>query len=57
MYPIQKLQEDIQLEQWQFEEIRKGLDEADRGEFADQQEVEQVLRKWSRQTEKSRRNS
>jgi hypothetical protein len=30
------------LAQWQIEEIKKALDEADRGEFASDEEVEQV---------------
>jgi predicted transcriptional regulator len=34
--------------QWQIEEIKKGLDEADRGEFASDEEVEQVLTRWTR---------
>jgi predicted transcriptional regulator len=28
------------LERWQIEEIKKGLEEADRGEFASDEEVE-----------------
>jgi predicted transcriptional regulator len=33
--------------QWQIEEIKKALDEADRGEFASDEEVEQVLKRWT----------
>jgi len=36
------------LERWQIEEIKKGLAEADRGEFASDEEVEQVLKHWLR---------
>jgi predicted transcriptional regulator len=36
------------LERWRIEEIKKGLDEADRGEFASDEEVEQVLKRWTR---------
>jgi RHH-type transcriptional regulator, rel operon repressor / antitoxin RelB len=36
------------LDQWQVEEIKKAIDEADRGEFASDQEVEQVLKRWTR---------
>jgi hypothetical protein len=33
---------------WQIEEIKKALNEADRGEFASEEEVEQVLKRWTR---------
>ena len=36
------------LEKWQIEEIKKALDEADRGEFASEEEVEQTLKRWMR---------
>jgi predicted transcriptional regulator len=36
------------LAPWQIAEIKKGLDEADRGEFASDEEVEQVLKRWTR---------
>ncbi|MGA2235524.1 MAG: hypothetical protein ABSG23_08625 [Terriglobales bacterium] len=36
------------LGQWQIEEIEKGIDEADRGEFASDEEVEEVLKRWMR---------
>jgi predicted transcriptional regulator len=36
------------LERWQIEEIKKGLEEADRGEFASDEEVEQTLKRWTR---------
>jgi RHH-type transcriptional regulator, rel operon repressor / antitoxin RelB len=33
------------LERWQIEEIEKAIAEADRGEFASDEEVEQVLKR------------
>jgi len=36
------------LGQWQIEEIEKGIDEADRGEFASDEEAEQLLKRWTR---------
>ncbi len=36
------------LERWQIGEIEKALDEADRGEFASDEEVEQVVERWTR---------
>ena len=40
--------ESIELEKWQIDEIKKALDEADRGEFASEEEVEQTLKRWMR---------
>jgi len=40
--------ESVELEKCQIDEIKKGLDEADRGEFASDTEVEQVLKRWTR---------
>ncbi|MGA7558842.1 MAG: hypothetical protein WCF61_16755 [Terriglobales bacterium] len=34
------------VERWQIEEIKKGLEEADRGEFASDEEVDEVLKRW-----------
>jgi predicted transcriptional regulator len=36
------------VEKWQIEEIKKGIAAADRGEFASDEEVEQVLKRWTR---------
>ncbi|HLM80627.1 MAG TPA: hypothetical protein VK302_08335 [Terriglobales bacterium] len=36
------------LARWQIEEIEKAIAEADRGEFASDQEVEEVLKRWTR---------
>ena len=35
------------LEQWQDEEVRKGIAEADAGEFASDEEVEAFFTKWT----------
>jgi RHH-type rel operon transcriptional repressor/antitoxin RelB len=36
----------VELQEWQITEIRKGLQEADAGEFATDQEVAEVFSKW-----------
>jgi RHH-type rel operon transcriptional repressor/antitoxin RelB len=36
------------VDRWQIEEIKKGISEADRGEFASDEEVEQLLKRWTR---------
>jgi predicted transcriptional regulator len=38
----------VALGQWQIEEVTKGLDEADRNEFANNEEVEQSLKRLTR---------
>ncbi|MGD1216145.1 MAG: hypothetical protein ABR861_14285 [Terriglobales bacterium] len=38
----------VALDQWQIEEIAKGIDKADRDEFASDKEVEQSLKRWTR---------
>jgi len=35
------------LSTWQIDEIKKGIEEADRGEFASDREVQKVLKNWS----------
>jgi len=42
------IREYVALNDWQIEEIKKGIAEADRGQFASQQEVERVVKKWTR---------
>src|SRR5437870_12195120 len=37
------IREYVALNEWQIEEIKKGLAEADRGEFATEKDVKQVL--------------
>jgi len=36
------------LNEWQIREIKQALAEADRGEFASDEEVNRVLTKWQR---------
>jgi RHH-type transcriptional regulator, rel operon repressor / antitoxin RelB len=42
------IREYVALNEWQIEEIKKGVAEADRGEFATEKDVKQVLNKWKR---------
>jgi len=36
------------VERWQIEEIKKGIAEADRGEFASDEEMQQTLKRLTR---------
>lgn len=38
----------VELNAWQIEEIKKGLEEADRGDFATDAEVERSVKRWTR---------
>jgi len=38
----------VDLNEWQIEEIKTALKEADAGDFAEESEVEAVVRKWRR---------
>ena len=42
------IREFVTLNEWQIEEIKKGLAEADRGEFATDEEVDAVVKRWTR---------
>ena len=42
------VEEYIALNQWQIDEIKKAVTEADRGEFASEEEVEKTFKKWKR---------
>jgi RHH-type transcriptional regulator, rel operon repressor / antitoxin RelB len=42
------IREYVALNNWQIEETRKGLVEADRGEFASDKDVQRTLKKWMR---------
>ena len=42
------VQEYVKLNEWQIKEIKKAVAEADRGEFASDEEVQRVVRKWKR---------
>ena len=44
----QAIQEFVTVNEWQIDEIRKGLAEADAGDFATDEEVQQVMKKWTR---------
>ncbi len=42
------IREYVALNDWQIEEIKKGLREADAGDFATDEEMEQTIGKWVR---------
>jgi RHH-type rel operon transcriptional repressor/antitoxin RelB len=42
------IREYVSLNEWQIAEIQKSLAEADRGDFASDQEVRKVVSKWTR---------
>ena len=44
----QAIQEYVSVNEWQINEIKKGLAEADAGDFASEEEVQQVLKRWTR---------
>jgi RHH-type transcriptional regulator, rel operon repressor / antitoxin RelB len=44
----QAIQEFVTLNEWQINEIRKSIAEADAGDFASDKEVQQVLKRWMR---------
>ena len=37
----------VELQEWQIEEIKKGLKEAEAGEFAGDEEVDAFFEKWT----------
>lgn len=41
------IREFVALNDWQIEEVRKGVAEADRGDFASDKDVERTVRKWT----------
>ena len=41
------IREYVAVNAWQIEEIKKGLEEADRGEFATEEQVRRTFRKWT----------
>jgi predicted transcriptional regulator len=43
------IRERVELNEWQIEEIKKGLIEADAGNFASDEEVHRTTSKWTRQ--------
>jgi predicted transcriptional regulator len=46
--PRKETRELSDLERWQIEEIKKGIAEADRGEFASDEEMQQTLKRLMR---------
>lgn len=42
----QAIREFVDLNEWQAQEVRNAIAEADRGDFASEVEVEEVLGKW-----------
>jgi RHH-type transcriptional regulator, rel operon repressor / antitoxin RelB len=44
----QAIQEFVTVNEWQINEIKKGIAEADAGDFASDREVQQVLKRWIR---------
>jgi RHH-type rel operon transcriptional repressor/antitoxin RelB len=42
------IREYLALNDWQISEIKKAIQEADRGEFASEQDVQKVMKKWAR---------
>jgi RHH-type rel operon transcriptional repressor/antitoxin RelB len=44
----QAIQEYVSVNEWQIAEIKKGLAEADAGDFATDEEVQQMMKKWTR---------
>lgn len=41
------LREYIDFNEWQIKEIKAGIKEADRGDFASDEEIEAIFTKWS----------
>lgn len=39
----------VELQEWQLGEIAKGIEEADAGQFATDEEVASVVAKWTRE--------
>ena len=42
------VEEYLELHQWQLSHIQEGLDQADSGEFASDEEIQKVFKRWSR---------
>ena len=42
------IREYVAINEWQVQEIKKALQEADQGDFASDHEVQQVMNKWTR---------
>jgi RHH-type transcriptional regulator, rel operon repressor / antitoxin RelB len=48
------IREYVKINEWQIEETRKALAEADRGEFASGAEVRRVVKKWTKRSARAR---
>lgn len=50
------IREYVAVNEWQIEEITKAVSEADQGDFASEEEVRRVMRKWTgrRQAQRGR---
>ena len=42
------IREYVSVNEWQIAQIKKGIEQADRGEFATEEEVQRVRNKWAR---------
>ena len=42
------IREYVSLNEWQIGEIKKGIEEANRGDFASEREVRRSMKKWTR---------
>jgi RHH-type rel operon transcriptional repressor/antitoxin RelB len=42
------IREYVSVNEWQIAQIKKGIEQADRGEFATEAEVKRVRNKWAR---------
>jgi RHH-type rel operon transcriptional repressor/antitoxin RelB len=42
------IREYVSVNEWQIAQIKNGIEEADRGEFATDEEVQRVRSKWAR---------
>ena len=42
----QAIREFVDLNEWQIQEVRNAIAEADQGDFASEEEVKEVLGKW-----------
>ena len=46
-FVAEAIREYVSLNDWQIAEIKKGIAEADRGDFASDKELERTVKKWS----------
>jgi len=42
------IREYVSVNEWQIAQIKKGIEQAERGEFATEEEVQRVRNKWAR---------